>query len=104
MKTRLVLLSLVAVTVSAAISLVLLSQSQGRSSESAANAQHFEVRGVVRSLHPGNLSIRIAHDEIPGYMPAMTMPFNVRSAELLSNLQPGDHVQFELTVTEDDSW
>ena len=56
------------------------------STESNASAQHYEVRGVVRSVDAANLSLRIAHEEIPDYMPAMTMPFNVRSRELLSDL------------------
>src|ERR1043166_521121 len=66
--------------------------------------QRFQVRGEVRSVDVGAKSIRIKHEEIPNYMAAMTMPFDVRDASLLSGLKAGDEIGFELVVTKDDSW
>ena len=37
-------------------------------------------------------------------MPAMTMPFVVKDASLLNGLAAGERVDFELAVTETDSW
>ncbi len=34
----------------------------------------------------------------------MTMPFPVKNGEILTGLSPGENVQFELDVTEKDSW
>jgi protein SCO1/2 len=48
--------------------------------------------------------VKIAHEEIPNYMPAMTMPFMVRDSNSLRDLKIGDTVRFKLAVTSDDSW
>jgi protein SCO1/2 len=40
--------------------------------------------------------VTIAHDAIPGFMPAMTMNFGVARPELLDGVQPGAHVHFHL--------
>ncbi|MCL4181193.1 MAG: SCO family protein [Verrucomicrobia bacterium] len=64
----------------------------------------FYVKGVVRELSPEGNSVRIRHEEIPGYMEAMTMPFQVRDEQELAGLEPGQAVLFRLVVTEDDSW
>ena len=42
------------------------------------SAQRYEVRGVVRGLPPDRKTIEIEHENIPGFMPRMTMPFAVR--------------------------
>ena len=40
------------------------------------------------------------HEEIPGYMDAMTMPFNVGETKMLSELHAGDEVEAKLVVGE----
>jgi protein SCO1 len=70
----------------------------------ATHARIFHVVGQVRGLDPSSRTIRIAHEAIPGYMPAMTMPLQVRERALLNALRAGDRVRFELRVTKDDSW
>lgn len=69
-----------------------------------AGTRKFEVHGIVRSIDAANQTIRISHEAIADYMPAMTMPFPVKEAALLRKLSAGDRVQFELAVTRDDSW
>lgn len=64
----------------------------------------FVVHGVVRNVDIANRVLRIAHEEIPNYMPAMTMPFAVKDSTILNGLTPGNSVQFELAVTDNDSW
>jgi protein SCO1/2 len=64
----------------------------------------FQVKGVVQSLAPDRQTIHIRHEEIPGYMPAMTMPFTVRDPGQLGPVAPGDTVAFRLVVTSDDGW
>ena len=67
-------------------------------------ARSFQVLGQVRGLDLAAKTVRIAHEEIPGYMPAMTMPLTVKDQALLKGLAVGDEVQFQLQVTADDSW
>ncbi len=63
----------------------------------------FDVKGVVREL-PGGDTVRIRHEEIPGYMAAMTMPFTVKDTAELAGVQVDDTLGFRLTVTPEDGW
>lgn len=62
------------------------------------------MRGIVREVHPEDGSVIIDHEDVPGFMPAMTMPFNVKDEGLFKTLQPGGAVAFELVTTDDASW
>jgi protein SCO1/2 len=68
------------------------------------NTQVFQVKGVVVELMPAERSVRIRHEEIPGYMDAMTMPFEVKATNELAGLTAGDSVAFRMNVTEKDGW
>lgn len=68
------------------------------------NPHIYLARGVVKELAPDGKTVKIRHDEIPGYMPAMTMPFEVRNTNELAGLKPGDTVSFRMIVTADDGW
>jgi protein SCO1/2 len=70
----------------------------------AGAAKAYRVTGVVREIEANRTSVRIKHDEIPGYMAAMTMPFDVRDPHELDGVNPGDKVAFRLNVTETDGW
>jgi protein SCO1/2 len=48
--------------------------------------------------------ITIAHEDIPNYMMAMTMPFKVKNPALLSVAGVGDSVQGTLAVSRTESW
>lgn len=56
----------------------------------------YEVQGVIESVDPPRLQVRIAHQEIPDFMPAMTMSFDVENATVLDGIRPGDRVRFVL--------
>jgi protein SCO1/2 len=68
------------------------------------DVQTFEVFGQIRSLDLPNKTVRISHEEIRDYMPAMTMPFTVKKSALLKEIVVGDRVKFELMVDKNDSW
>jgi protein SCO1/2 len=64
----------------------------------AASDRVYTVRGIVRApFQDGTISIQ--HEEIPGFMPAMTMPFYVDATEA-KQLSAGDRVEFEFHVGE----
>lgn len=69
-----------------------------------ARQRGFQVKGVVQEVQRKNNLIRIAHEEIPGYMAAMTMPFEVKDAQELKGVNAGDKVAFRMTVTDRDGW
>lgn len=64
----------------------------------------FQVKGVVVEVMPREKSVKIKHQEVPGYMPAMTMPFDVKDTNELADLEPGDPVSFRLIVTDTEGW
>lgn len=68
------------------------------------NLQTFQVNGLVLEVRPGEKSVTIKHDEVVGYMPAMTMPFDVRDTNELAGLEPGDPVSFRLCVSDLEGW
>jgi protein SCO1/2 len=100
MKTKTILIALFALTLLAALSVFMLVCG----SQSLSGTQTFQVFGEICAISLTNKTIRISHEEIPNYMPAMTMPFAVKDSRLLNGLAEGDHVKFELMVTRNDSW
>ncbi len=63
----------------------------------------YAVRGVLQSADATNGRAVIAHEEIPGYMAAMTMEFTAAQPVELAGLVPGDVLIFELRVMERES-
>jgi len=57
-------------------------------------------QGVVQKVVPEDRRVVIAHDDIPGFMQAMTMSFEVRNPALLEKLTPGERVSFTLERTD----
>jgi protein SCO1/2 len=104
MKPKLVLTLLAALTLTATLAIVALGHRHLPLKPSPAGTRTFQVHGQIRGLAPADKTIRIAHDAVPNYMPAMTMSLPVKDTALLQNLAVGDEVQFELLVTDDDSW
>jgi protein SCO1/2 len=101
MKLKVSLLVFVAVALCAALLVVKAHRSPAPVSIEKAPQLTYQVHGTVRGVSHG--SVRIAHEAIPDYMPAMTMDFPVKDS-IPKDLAAGDQVQFELSVTDDDSW
>lgn len=62
------------------------------------DAREYPLRGQVREVDAARQEITIAHEDIPSFMPAMTMPFKVRDPRLLAERVPGDLVQATLVI------
>ena len=60
----------------------------------------YALKGVVVSVDRAGGRVTIKHDEVPGYMEAMTMPFAVSEPKLLEDLRPGDTIEAKLLVGE----
>src|SRR6266542_3902983 len=58
----------------------------------------FTLQGQVLSLEPARKLLTVKHEEIKGFMPAMTMPYEVRDTRLLDGLAPGDLINATLFV------
>jgi len=66
--------------------------------------QRFELRGKVVAVDKAQRQVTIAHEQIKGFMDAMTMPFNVKDDWAMSVLRPGQAVEATLVVKGDRSW
>lgn len=66
--------------------------------------KRYEVRGIVRVIGFADRELTVEHEEIPGYMPAMTMPFAVKEMSQVEALETGDAIGFQLVVTDKESW
>jgi protein SCO1/2 len=60
----------------------------------------YPLKGVVVSVDPGAAKVIVRHEEIRGYMDAMTMPFSVAEPKMLAELRPGDEIDARLVVGE----
>jgi Cu/Ag efflux protein CusF len=61
--------------------------------------REYKAEGVVRAVLPDMNLIVITHDEIPGYMPPMTMGFRAASPKIHEGAAIGDAVRFTLRGT-----
>jgi protein SCO1/2 len=66
--------------------------------------KEFELRGAVIEVDREHRAVTVAHEEIPGYMAAMTMPFAVRDDWAFAALAPGRRITATLVVQGDRSW
>ena len=82
---------------------VVLSQ-QAASLDSTNVLRSFSARGVVRELPAGSQTVVVQHEAIPGFMPKMTMEFNLRNTNEVRGLRPGDVITFLVRANEDESW
>ncbi len=72
----------------------------------SAGQQRYPLEGTVVSVDLANRTITIAHNDIPNFMPAMTMPFVVleRDRARLSATGPGDLVRATLVSSDSRFW
>jgi protein SCO1 len=75
-----------------------------REAKSDAGAEHYETRGVVRGFSPDRSTIEIQHENIPDFMPSMTMPFSAHDQKEIADLKLGDAISFRMTVAKTDFW
>lgn len=66
-----------------------------------ADTKSYDTRGVIKSFGPERSFVRITHEAIPGYMAAMTMPFEPKTPAQLAGLAVGDRVRFTFVETDD---
>jgi len=68
--------------------------------------QRYPLKGKVVEVDLANRKVTIAHEDIPGFMPAMTMPFVVleKDAALLRGMGPGDEITATLVAPDSRYW
>jgi protein SCO1 len=61
-------------------------------------AKRYILTGRVVSIDKPTQSMNVDGDAIPGFMAAMTMPYQVKDASVLGKLSPGDQIKAEIVV------
>ena len=69
-----------------------------------AQPREYELTGQVLAVNAERQELTIRHEDIRGFMPAMTMPFKVKDRRLLDGRRAGDLVRATLVVEETDAW
>lgn len=64
----------------------------------------FVARGVIREIPAAGNALVVKHEEIPGFMPKMTMEFDVHDTNELRGLVVGDIIIFRVRADEKESW
>ena len=65
---------------------------------SSAAAERYPLKGRVISVDKAAKTANIQHEEIPGFMPAMTMDFLIKEDWVWGDLLPGCEIRAELVV------
>lgn len=72
--------------------------------ESSGPVKQYTMRGDVLTLDPDHQTATIRHEEIKGWMGAMTMEYQVKEKPEFAKLHAGDHITATVYVQGDDYW
>jgi Cu/Ag efflux protein CusF/mono/diheme cytochrome c family protein len=69
-----------------------------------AATRHFKLAGTIKSVDAADRRIVVQHGDIPGFMGAMTMSYDVGKQEDLQKVAAGDEIQSDVVVSESDNY
>jgi protein SCO1/2 len=62
--------------------------------------KQYQLTGQILDVKRDSNEVLVKHADIPGFMPAMTMPYRVQDANVLAGKEPGDLITATLVVGE----
>jgi protein SCO1 len=65
---------------------------------SQSQVRRYHLKGTVVQIDKAQQHLVVNHEEIPGFMGAMTMPYPVVDAQTLDRLSPGDQITADVVV------
>jgi protein SCO1/2 len=71
---------------------------------STPDRHEYKLQGQIISIAPDHMDATIKHEDIKGFMSAMTMPYKVREAKEYETLVPGDLINATLVVVSNDAF
>jgi protein SCO1/2 len=66
--------------------------------------KQYELTGQILAIKPEKNEVLVKHDDIKGFMPAMTMSYKVKEPALLTGRKEGDLIKATLVVGEVDAY
>jgi protein SCO1 len=67
-------------------------------------AQRYDLKGKVVAIDKAAKKLTVDAGDIPGFMSAMTMPYQVKDEHLLDNLLAGDQITAKIVSSGGDMW
>jgi protein SCO1/2 len=61
-------------------------------------ARRYQLRGQVMDKNVATNEITVDHEDIPGFMQAMTMPYKVKDSAVVQEVEAGDKIAAEIVV------
>jgi protein SCO1/2 len=77
---------------------------RGNSQGEHSRAKRYSLKGKVVSVDKNAGTANIDNEPIAGFMGAMVMPYNIKPASALDQLQPGDSITADVIVDSDKYW
>src|SRR5579863_7553549 len=74
-------------------------QTQGPQSSTSTQDTVYHLRGKVVSTDVPHGIVVVDHEAIPGFMDAMTMPYQLKDPTIISDLHPGDSITADVLVS-----
>jgi protein SCO1/2 len=65
----------------------------------ASNVTVYHLRGKLVSIDTANGIVDVDHEAIPGFMDAMTMPYQLKDPSVTAKLHPGDEITADVLVS-----
>src|SRR5262245_31416817 len=69
-----------------------------------ANEKRYPIKGKIIEINKTDSTATIEHEDIPGYMSAMTMEFKLKKRADLETLKPGDQITGNVVVDDSSTW
>jgi protein SCO1 len=66
--------------------------------------REYPLQGQIMSVAPDHKQATVNHEEIKGFMAAMTMPYNVRDSKQLEGIAAGDLIKAKLVVASNEAY
>src|ERR1051326_7639627 len=79
------------------LALAILTACQSRRAPAPKDGR-YPLQGEIIFVDQAKQQVTVKHGAIPGLMPAMTMVYDLKDANQMKRLWPGDHIQAELVV------
>jgi protein SCO1/2 len=83
------------------VSMTMSAQRHAFAQASGGTPARHAIRGMVLTVDAARRTVVVSHEDVPGLMTAMTMPFEVRTARELDGVVPGAVVTFTLVLAKD---
>src|SRR5512138_3452160 len=84
--------------VSIALAVAVASAGCGQARQSREYPLKGQILAIGAARNDGRRELSVKHEDLPGFMPAMTMAYFVRTPALLDGLVPGDFITARLVV------